>query len=427
MKRTEYLETRQGQAHERLTRSLDKVYLKIDQEPKSKKSITLEEKREFRKQVKDYLRETKRRPFRGDIILEIDFQTTKDNPPALQTLTKNYLDLLHKPMPHVDNLHAILFTDDNQIKTLIANYHLDPHGDKKASIRIRAYRYSHFIKDIELAERILNQDFENSGSRDYDFEDAKEFDEERRGKFSDDYYDDLHELEQDKDWYDQKFGPTYYEIQKHYLQRRIQEQYLKRNNTSISDLVSLFRGLMKRTKTYEFDKEFAQIDELISKLISLTTNIIELGGAPVKEGETRIFKDNLQQKLAGFKSKYKVLFPLLHPISVTVFYTPPKANVIDLDNLARIIIPLLTEIFQPPASLLLTYDTKYLNELLRVETQMSQRFPRSGVSNYQLIHRPRTSDTPDEGVINFYITDGVFMGNNVWRTVDTFIDRWTKR
>src|SRR5262245_31931739 len=102
MKRSDYLETRQGQAHERLARSLDKIYLHIEQEPKSKNGITLAEQREFRKQVKDYLKKSSRRPFRGDIILEIDFQTTEDNPPALQTLTKNYLDLLHKSMPNVD-------------------------------------------------------------------------------------------------------------------------------------------------------------------------------------------------------------------------------------------------------------------------------------------------------------------------------------
>jgi hypothetical protein len=427
MKRTEYLETREGQAHERLKRSLSKVYLRIDQEPKSKNSISLTEKREFRKQVKDYLRQTKRRPFRGDIILEIDFQTTKNNPPALQTLTKNYLDLLHKPMPEVDNLQGILFDDDNQIKTLIANYHVDPHGDKKAGIRIRVYRYSHFIKDIELAERILINDFEDRSSRDYDFEDASEFDEDRRGRLSDDHYDDLSELERDKDWFDQKFGPTYYQVQKHYLQRRIQEQYLKRNNASLSDLLSLFRVFFKRTKKYEFDKDFIRIDDLISRLISVSTNLMELGGAPVREGDTKIFKENLQQKLTAFKSKYKILFPLLQPISVTVLYTPPKGNVIDLDNLARNIIPLLADIFEPPTSLHLTYDTKFLNELLKIETQIVQKFPKNGISNYQLIHRPRTKDSLQEGIINFYITDGVFSDNNVWKTIDKFIDSWTKR
>jgi hypothetical protein len=159
-------------------------------------------------------------------------------------------------------------------------------------------------------------------------------------------------------------------------------------------------------------------------LISVSTNIIELGGAPYKKGDTRIFKSNLEEKLNVFKSKYKVLFPLLQPISVTVFYTPPIQNVLDLDNLARYIVPLLTEIFKPPASFQISYDSKYLNDTLKKEVSFLQKIPKNGIANYQLIHCPRTKDTPDEGIINFYITDGMFSNNNNWRTIDNFIDKW---
>jgi hypothetical protein len=57
--------------------------------------------------------------------MEIDYFTTQKIPPSLHTLSKNYLDLLHKPMPHIDSYKGLLFNDDRQIKILILNYHID--------------------------------------------------------------------------------------------------------------------------------------------------------------------------------------------------------------------------------------------------------------------------------------------------------------
>lgn len=424
MRRSEYIVTREGQAHEKFKRSLDKIYLQIQQEPKSKNGISLDEKKEFRERVRQLLKKQKRRAFRSDIILEIDFQTKQDNPPALHTLTKNYLDLLHKPMPDVDSNKEILFKDDSQIKTLIANYHLNTFINKKPEIRIRAYRFSHFIKDIELAGRIRHDRFEDDSGFSYRYRRYDDFEEEEYIRFNDDYYDDLLELEKDKDWYIEKSGVSFYTLQKQYLQRRIQEQFLQQNNISINNLISLFQASFNYNNKYSFDKKFQKLWELTANLISVSTNSIELGGAPYQKGDTRIFKSNLEKKLKEFKSKYRILFPLLQPISVTVFYTPPIQNVLDLDNLARYIVPLLTEIFEPPAILELAYDSKFLNDSLKREVSILQRFPKNGIANYQLIYRPRAEDTPDEGIINFYITDGMFLNNNIWRTIDRFIDKW---
>jgi len=87
MTRTEYLETIEGQSYERLKRKIKTVYLDIEQEPKSKRSISNQEKLFFRQEVKRQLKEMNRRPHRGDIVLEIDYFTTQNNPPALHTLS----------------------------------------------------------------------------------------------------------------------------------------------------------------------------------------------------------------------------------------------------------------------------------------------------------------------------------------------------
>jgi len=59
MRRSEYIVTREGQAHEKFKRSLDKIYLQIQQEPKSKNGISLDEKKEFRERVRQLLKNKK--------------------------------------------------------------------------------------------------------------------------------------------------------------------------------------------------------------------------------------------------------------------------------------------------------------------------------------------------------------------------------
>lgn len=424
MRRSEYLETIEGQMHEKFKRSMDVLYLSVNHEPKSKNSISSQEKRDFRQTIKNQLKKYKRRAFRGDIILEMDFQTTKNNPPAIQTLVKNYLDLLHKPIPEIDINKEILFKDDSQIKILIANYHLDELSIGKPEIRIKAYRYSHFIKDVELADRIRHDDFKHDFFRSFHTNRHLDEDEERSNRFNESYYEDLKELKEGKEWYDKNFGPEYYNLQKHFLIRQIQEQYLKQNNLSLNDLISLFQASFIKNKKYSNDDAFQNLLGIASKLISVSMTWLELGGAPVKKGDKKIFKKHLGNKLNDFKEKYKLLFPLLHPIRLTVFYTPPISNILDLDNLARYIIPLITDIFKPPSTLNLSYNSKFLNQSLKRESRIIQSFPENGIGSYQLIYRPRKEESPEEGEINLFISDGLFSSDDIWWKIDRYIEKW---
>ena len=118
---------------------------------------------------------------------------------------------------------------------------------------------------------------------------------------------------------------------------------------------------------------------------------------------------------------------MLQPISVIITFLPPKRNVVDLDNLARYIVPFVNEILEPPATFKLTYDRKYLNELLKNEVEIAQRFPPNSIASYQLIHIPRQDKDPENGEIKFVITDGLYPTTNIWRTVDDLIDKWERR
>jgi len=98
-----------------------------------------------------------------------------------------------------------------------------------------------------------------------------------------------------------------------------------------------------------------------------------------------------------------------------------------LDNLARYIVPLITSVFKPPSTLRLSYDARFFNEILKREVSVTQRFPKNGIANYQLIHKPRNNKTPPEGVIDMFISDGFLIKNNVWRIIDKYIDNWEEQ
>jgi len=424
MTRTEYLETIEGQSYERLKRMIKTIYLDIKQEPKGKNSSN-HEKLFFRQEIKRQLKEMNRRPFKGDIILEIDYFTTQNNPPALQTLSKNYLDLLHKSMPDIDSNKGLLFQDDSQVKILISNYHLDEYGKQDPHIRISAYSLGNFYKDIELADRILSNKFDDSDSfRHLRFEDDLREDFDYNGS---DYIDELRDLEKDKEFYNKHFGEQYYVLQKHFYTRQIQEKFLKQNNVGIRDIISLFQPYFSYNKKYFDDKRFQSLWDSTRNLIFFSSSFLDFGNAPLQDGEKAVFKMKLQKELQKFKEKYKILFPLLQPISVIITFLPPKRNVVDLDNLARYIVPFVNEILEPPATFKLTYDRKYLNELLKNEVEIAQRFPPNSIASYQLIHIPRQDKDPENGEIKFVITDGLYPTTNIWRTVDDLIDKWERR
>ena len=421
MTRTEYLDTIEGQRQERFKRFIKPIWLTVNQEPKGKNS-SKDEKRNFRKEIKNQLKKQKRRRFRGDLILQIDYYTTKDNPPELQTLSKNYLDLLHKEMPHIDSLSKILYKDDDQIKILISNYHIDENAHKKPCIEIKAYAMRYFLADIELADRILTNKFSDSDYSTHSrFEDKMEEDKYYSNK---DYYDDLRDLENGKDDYDKLFGEHYYKMQKNFLIRQIQEQFLKLNNLDIRNLISIFQPYFSNNKKYFDSKDFQSIWNGSRSLITYSPAYLNFGNAPQKSGEKNIFKSQLKNELREFREKYKRLFPLLHPISVIVTFIPPREKVVDLDNLARYIVPFVNEIFEPPTISQLTYKDTGLTDLLKKENEIIQRFPPHSIASYQLIQIPRLENDPDNGKIGFLFTDGFYHMNNVWLTVDDVIRKW---
>ncbi len=426
MERSSYLETLEGQLHERSKRRLNVHFLSIHQEPQGKGSLSSAEKLFFRESICKQLESRNQRAHNGDIVLEIDFYVTKDNPPALHSLPKNYLDLLHKEMPDIDNRKRLLFKDDSQIKILIANYHLNTFGGQSPEILIKSYALSSFVKDIELVERIIHNKFGDANRYDFDW-----LQEERRLasnlRYDRDCSEELILLEKNKQTIIQEKGQLLFELERNYLARQVQERYLRMNEIQNTDLISIFQHLFSYNKKYSRDMQFQRLWELSRNLIYFSASFLDLGAAPRQKGDSKVLRKLAQEKLNSFKEKHKILFPLLQPINVTVMFVPPVNMVIDLDNLARHIMPFIVEVFRPPSISVFVgpqVPKESLKEILTQEGGKASKIPPYSIAGYQLIELPRRPGDPLDGRIDFAITDGFLFKSNVWRMVDDIIDKW---
>lgn len=420
MRRTEYFETEDGQKWLYWKRLIKEMHFEVEQEPKTKKSLKLEDKRYFRKKIKEQLQKDNRRAYRTDIILEIDFYTTDKNPAPLQTLSKNYLDLLHKSMPDIDNYKSILFNDDSQIKILIANYHLNEYGDNKSLIRIRTNTLTNFYEDISLADRILRNDFNDKDySNNYKFEDYlrdEDLDDDT------DAYNDYKELKNNKEQHYKTFGEQYYLAQEYLLKKELQERYLHINRISINDLINLYQSEFIKNKKYDDKKTIKKIFSATKNYVYIASDFFDLGEAPTEEGESTIFKEHIRKKLNLFREQKPILYPFLLPISIIVLFTPPERNIIDLDNLARrYIVSFITEILKPPAS-----NAKVLEnyEFYNNQYKINQKYHPYSLKNYQLLHLPREENSPVNGEIKFVITNGDTIYKNIKDSVYNLINKW---
>jgi hypothetical protein len=417
MRRTEYLKSPAGQLHEFQKRSLKTLWLTVPGEPKSKGAMKAAEKKYFRQEVSRQMSELNRRRHTGDIILEIDFYTKKNDPPAVQTLVKNYLDLLHKEMPEIDNLSNILYKDDGQVKILIANYHVDLSDSQEARVNISTHSLGNFIKDIELAYKILNNELPaRRGVHISNSSDEESIRDELVGTVQQTRREYEKHVKEELS-FKKTLGEKLYNTQLEYLKRVLQERFLKLNQIKTRDLVNIFQRNFSSNKAHQ--SSFDAIWDIMRGYVFYTSSFVAAGGAPMKEGQGEVFKSNLKSALEKFRNQYPFLFPLLQPVSITIVFVPPKVRPLDSDNLARYILPILTEVLQPPQTFIsLVHDAPI--------RRSTQRFSAVGLTGYQVVQIPRRPSDPSDGRIEFSLSEGILFSSNVWETVRSIIYEWKK-
>lgn len=394
--RGDYILTQEGQQNLLFRRRLKRLYFQIKQEPKSKNSINEEEKKYFQQQVLQTLQDFKRRAYRSSVIMAIDFHCNQNNPPAIHNLAKNYLDLLSIPLQNSNiKRKRLLYSDDSLIKILIVNYTLCP--DLPYGISIQIDRLKNFFEDVKLVDRIIHNDFEDGS---YNSFDINEIEQGNNNGFSDPY-ENLKDLRESKDSYVKIIGHKSYSIMEDFAIQDIQKSLLQIGNLSISGLKPLFAPFLNERTPSDISQAILEITKNNRNMIISPPLALDLRHTPIKNGQTNIFKNNVKTVLKNFTKQFPILSPLKTPLGVIVLYVPPKTQSIDLDNLARYIIPFVNETIQPPIS--------FVNRTNSVE-------------RYQFIELPRFDSDSGTGYVRL-IFDNPFL-RSVWDKVDDVIDKW---
>ncbi len=387
------------------------------QEPKSKKSMTAEEKRQFQRTVLSELKWLKKRAFRSDIALELLFSCQEPNPPLIHTLAKNYVDLLSKPVAgsEIKRKH-ILYEDDKQVKTLIVNYTVGSPFSL-FSIVIRALPMRDFLSEFELLARIKHDNFSEEGSR--------------HSSRYDDLWDDLREdlnynireakqqvkyMKDAKTAQIKKIGNKRYSEMLSFWQSHLQRCVLRSSQLNLERCLLLFptssgklTGKLTSSKWMKDLEEYAR-EAVVGRMFSL-----DLKDWPRKSGQSKAFKSRIDTELEVFKKEYPYLIKLKTLLSLVIIFVPPKGGQVDSDNIARVIVPKVNDFFEPPSQLLIRSEDKEQLKKLRI--------PEHSVVRYEVIQLPRTKNDPDEGFVRLIFGDGMD-NRGIWSAMDNVIRDW---
>lgn len=412
MMKSDYLKTPRGRYSRYRWRQLRGFsYYSFKEEPKSKVSMSESQQFEFRQKLLGMVRAAKRRVYRAPIIAEISFSTADKNPPHIHTVVKNYQDLFE----------GLVYNDDKYILGLSVRYHL---GDDDPEMSFSFYPFRYFIQDLELASDIM-----------HDSEFKYEWEEEYGHHH--DYYRSIETLKNfihDRDEYVRAVGEDGYNAMLLSHRISVQEQLLSGLSLNIDKLSSFYSPIIMENK---FDRklspsknELEKIPEITSEWIANSPIRIKLPNAPLKDGDTKIFKQEIRNSLSTFQVSNPLLKPLLIPVNLNILYKPPKGskdNYNDLDNVMRKIVPAFNEIFKPPSTYVshMKLDKIRDENLYRSLKEMQDKIPKSirtSISGYDIFKIPRLQDDESAGYLTANISSGT--SSQITLTVDRIIDKW---
>ena len=379
----------------------------------------------FQQQILSQMKLFGRRAYRSPVALEIDFYSHQNDPPAIHTLTKNYMDLLQKSVAG-SNIHRshILLNSDRYIDVLIVNYHL--RQLTKPSICLQLDTFTNFAQDITLVERIRHRDFRDETSYDAD----SIWGEGHRHDRLSDAMENLQECERQRANIEARWGHATFDVMHRMNLMQAQELYLDVFEPKVQDLLFLLGPLVSG------DNGMVRLLNAQTRNMIVTPPfMLDLNHAPVERGGKNVFKNNVSEALSAFKSKHPLLFPLLHTVGVTILCVPPKNQAadgkeqyVDLDNLAGYVIPAVHEVLAPPTDTVHTFNvTAIADEQTRrwFEDRLEQlkRTPKYSVTQYQIIRLPRLASDPDNGFVRLALCNGTpYTG--LWHRMDEIINRW---
>lgn len=428
MNRKDYFNTIEGQISLRRKRKRNKLLFMLDHEPKSKNSISTSEKIHFQSKILDVLKITNRRYFKSPVALEFDFFPTDNNPPAIHTLPKNYLDLLEKPVAGVKTKRkSLILENDRQVRYLAVRYHIGAEKPLEG-IWIKVAPYRDFLAELEFLNKIQNKELGSTlkDTRHQLFSHSMpDFYDEEYNHYDDNPSLHLRKHEKNKiEWID-NFGEESYLAVREMLIIDQQNYILKLLSLSPNGLTQLLSPLFFGDSFLLNTIHKASREILISEPLA-----IELPHSNLKKGESSQYKTFVKDTMSSFKKNYSTLFPLLTPVGVTILFQPPAFGSIDLDNLARRIVPFVNLELEPPSNFILTVDAERIRDLkyqlwIRKKQAYLKRMPKHSITHYQVIQLPRLTTDEEHGFVRLILEPGLPF-ESVWSKVEDLVDRWEK-
>jgi|GEM_PF-6052657 len=414
MKRLEYIHSPEYMTLDAIRYRYSKVFqfeyetdkLRTKGKKKNKNRIYQNEKNDFQKQLLEAKRIQNRRVFKSDVVLQMDIYVNQKNAPFIQNIPKHYIDLLWRPEAKFKNKKLIL-NEDDQIKYLIVNYKKSNLDKSKLSIKI--FPYYRFLKDIEVLMRL------RSGTFKHEFRRSKLADEQRDenkhvGKRYIDYADALGEHLKGKDEYIAEYGESNFEFWENYHLQNYQRSRLINKRIKNNDILDLFESSIvidnEIMNNLEDDnhifpnidfKDTSDIEDLRNMLLDVKVDF-NINGLPIREGQGKLFKNELKNKVDEYFDENKFFAPMLVPIALSIFILPRKNHLKDFDNIAKWILPLYMKKLNPPTSLT-ELSISHEKEKQNLPRCVTRYFPKNAIMSYQIIEVPRSEKSPENGYI----------------------------
>jgi hypothetical protein len=181
---------------------------------------------------------------------------------------------------------------------------------------------------------------------------AVRFAHDRRDEDRDDYWDREIDWQQRIDaaedavdtWrgVDSDMGRRWYARELYNLQFLTQRSVIDGVDNLAAPVVQSYASLRPRDPQCFADLTAGSID-----LLASMPYVMNLGPMPAKAGDTEQFQSNLRFVLADRILSYPVLYPLLGPVGLMVFFFPGP-NGKDLDNIFPLVVSTLREQLHPP-------------------------------------------------------------------------------
>ncbi|MFN5946625.1 MAG: hypothetical protein ACK5Q4_07190 [Phycisphaerae bacterium] len=170
--------------------------------------------------------------------------------------------------------------------------------------------------------------------------------------------------------------------------------------------------------------------QMLKQLFETDGMSIDLGAPAIREGQSAEFRAAIASTLSEYRKAEPVMFPLLSTLGVTVLYLPPKdghAQGIDLDNLARRVIPHVHAELRPPSNLAHTIQLEKLPKDLQGMWQSTleklKRTPRYHVTRYQVLVLQRFAGDPIDGRVRLVLHGGDGY-TGPWDESDLLLSDW---